>query len=178
MRFALALLGVVIGGCASSSPGQEADYSVEATFVAPLATPCSPSIWVAPSEMPTSVQLWSGRDHHTWPSYRIEPMPFGHSSFGPWSVPTSPSIEREPSAPDPSKPITIDFVQKDGHTALHWLSLRLGKMLSVEKTEGEALLWDDGFNRLEPNEALKAFAELNKFTILEDGDFIILKRRQ
>lgn len=83
---------------------------------------------------------------------------------------------RAQDQPDPSLPITIDFVQKDIHTVMHYIALRAGLQISVEGSVNITLTVM--FRNVDPKEAIKSLCKSNKLDYIEDGQFIIIKARQ
>ncbi|MCC7510542.1 MAG: type II secretion system protein GspD [Planctomycetes bacterium] len=82
---------------------------------------------------------------------------------------------RAQEGPDSSQPITIDFVQKDIHTVMHYIALRSGLQISVEgsvKVELTVMYRD-----VDPKEAIRSLCKSNKLDYIEDGKFIIIKAR-
>lgn len=83
---------------------------------------------------------------------------------------------RAQDQPDSTRPITIDFVQKDIHTVMHYIALRAGLQITVEGSINITLTVM--FRDVDPKEAIKSLCKSNKLDYIEDGKFIIIKARQ
>ncbi|MCG3183145.1 MAG: hypothetical protein ICCCNLDF_01229 [Planctomycetes bacterium] len=83
--------------------------------------------------------------------------------------------EEQPFKPDPNEPITVDFVQKDLHTVMHYIALRSGLQIIVE---GEVKVnLTVMFRDVIPRDAIQSICKANKLDFIEDGTVIIIKRR-
>jgi type II secretory pathway component GspD/PulD (secretin) len=83
------------------------------------------------------------------------------------------AVEAENNA-DPDDPITIDFVQKDLHTVMHYIALRSGLQIIVE---GDFVLkLTVMFRNVDPKEALRSICKANNLEMVENGIVIIVKR--
>jgi type II secretory pathway component GspD/PulD (secretin) len=77
--------------------------------------------------------------------------------------------------PNPEQPITIDFVQKDLHTVMHYIALRSGLQIIVE---GEVTVkLTVMFRNVDPKAAIQSICKANKLDYIEDGTVIIIKKR-
>lgn len=81
-----------------------------------------------------------------------------------------------PLQPDPNKTMTVDFVQKDIHTVMHYIALRSGLKIIVEGTVTVKLTVM--FPEVKPIDAIRAICKANKLDFIEDGEYIIIKARQ
>ncbi|MCB9932786.1 MAG: hypothetical protein H6841_05110 [Planctomycetes bacterium] len=91
-----------------------------------------------------------------------------------------PAQDPEPPAdekfePDPNEPITVDFVQKDLHTVMHYIALRSGLQIIVEGEVNVKLTVM--FRNVKPKDAIQSICKANKLDYIEDGEVIIIKRR-
>lgn len=83
--------------------------------------------------------------------------------------------DEQPFKPNPTDPITVDFVQKDLHTVMHYIALRSGLQIIVE---GEvAVKLTVMFRDVIPRDAIQSICKANKLDFIEDGSVIIIKRR-
>ncbi|MBX3473642.1 MAG: hypothetical protein KF754_04605 [Planctomycetes bacterium] len=78
--------------------------------------------------------------------------------------------------PDPNDPITVDFVKKDIHTVMHYIALRSGLQIIVEGTITAELTVM--YRKVLPKDAIRSICKANELEYVEDGNFIIIKRRQ
>jgi type II secretory pathway component GspD/PulD (secretin) len=83
--------------------------------------------------------------------------------------------EPEEFNPDPEQPITIDFVQKDLHTVMHYIALRSGLQIIVEGEVDVKLTVM--FRKVIPKQAIQSICKANKLDYIEDGIVIIIKQR-
>jgi type II secretory pathway component GspD/PulD (secretin) len=83
--------------------------------------------------------------------------------------------EPEDFEPDPEEPITIDFVQKDLHTVMHYIALRSGLQIIVEGEVEKKLTVM--FRKVKPRDAIQSICKANKLDYIEDGNVIIVKLR-
>ncbi|MCB9894773.1 MAG: type II secretion system protein GspD [Planctomycetes bacterium] len=77
--------------------------------------------------------------------------------------------------PNPTDPITVDFVQKDLHTVMHYIALRSGLQIIVEGQVDVKLTVM--FRDVDPKSAIQSICKANKLDYIEDGQVIIIKRR-
>lgn len=78
--------------------------------------------------------------------------------------------------PDPNDPITVDFVKKDIHTVMHYIALRSGLQIIVEGTiDAELTVM---YRKVLPKDAIRSICKANELEFVEDGTFIIIKKRQ
>ncbi|MCA8919784.1 MAG: hypothetical protein KDB32_11950, partial [Planctomycetes bacterium] len=77
--------------------------------------------------------------------------------------------------PDPNADITVDFVQKDIHTVMHYIALRSGLQIIVEGEVDVRLTVM--FRKVNPKEAIQSICKANKLDYIEDGSVIIIKKR-
>jgi type II secretory pathway component GspD/PulD (secretin) len=77
--------------------------------------------------------------------------------------------------PNPEDPITIDFVQKDLHTVMHYIALRSGLQIIVEGEVDVKLTVM--FRSIRPKQAIQSICKANKLDYIEDGNVIIIKTR-
>jgi type II secretory pathway component GspD/PulD (secretin) len=83
--------------------------------------------------------------------------------------------DAEEFEPDPEEPITIDFVQKDLHTVMHYIALRSGLQIIVEGDVDKKLTVM--FRKVKPRDAIQSICKANKLDYIEDGNVIIVKLR-
>lgn len=83
--------------------------------------------------------------------------------------------DEQPFKPDPNEPITVDFVQKDLHTVMHYIALRSGLQIIVEGEVNVKLTVM--FRDVIPRDAIQSICKANKLDFIEDGTVIIIKRR-
>lgn len=83
--------------------------------------------------------------------------------------------DEQPFKPDPNEPITVDFVQKDLHTVMHYIALRSGLQIIVEGEVDVKLTVM--FRDVIPRDAIQSICKANKLDFIEDGTVIIIKRR-
>ncbi|MCA8911142.1 MAG: hypothetical protein KDB82_05535 [Planctomycetes bacterium] len=76
---------------------------------------------------------------------------------------------------DPNEPITVDFVQKDLHTVMHYIALRSGLQIIVQGDVDVKLTVM--FRKIVPKEAIQSICKANKLDYIEDGNVIIIKTR-
>lgn len=69
--------------------------------------------------------------------------------------------------------ITVDFVQKDIHTVMHYIGLRADLKIIVEGTVSVNLTVI--FRDVDPKDAIKSICKANKLDYVEDGEVIIIK---
>ena len=74
---------------------------------------------------------------------------------------------------DPDAPITIDFVQKDIHTVMHYIGLRSGLNITVEGNIKMRLTVI--YRNVKPRNALRSICESNALQYIENGPFIYIK---
>lgn len=89
-----------------------------------------------------------------------------------WAAPVS----AQDNEPNPEDPITVDFVQKDIHTVMHYIALRSGLQIIVEGEVSVRLTVM--FRNVNPKEAIRSICKANKLDMVEDGQVIIIKQRQ
>lgn len=78
--------------------------------------------------------------------------------------------------PVPTDPITVDFVQKDIHTVMHYIALRSGLQIIVEGVIDVKLTVM--YRKVLPKDAIRSICKANELEYVEDGAFIIIKKRQ
>lgn len=78
--------------------------------------------------------------------------------------------------PDPNDPITVDFVKKDIHTVMHYIALRSGLQIIVEGTITAELTVM--YRKVLPKDAIRSICKANELEYVEDGNFIIIKKRR
>jgi type II secretory pathway component GspD/PulD (secretin) len=83
--------------------------------------------------------------------------------------------DEQPFKPNPEDPITVDFVQKDLHTVMHYIALRSGLQIIVEGEVNVKLTVM--FRDVIPRDAIQSICKANKLDFIEDGSVIIIKRR-
>lgn len=72
------------------------------------------------------------------------------------------------------EPITIDFVQKDIHTIMHYIALKSGLQIVVEgEIEGSFTV---SYKDIAPRAAIKSICKANGLDMIEDGEVIIIKQ--
>lgn len=81
----------------------------------------------------------------------------------------------EEYVPDPKAKITVDFVQKDIHTVMHYVALRSGLQIIVEGDVNVKLTVM--FRKVDPEEAIQSICKANKLDFIKDGSVIIVKQR-
>lgn len=85
------------------------------------------------------------------------------------------AAQDEEYVPDPTKKITVDFVQKDLHTVIHYIALRSGLNVIVQGDVSVKLTVM--FRDVDPREAMRTICKANKLDFVEDGSEIIIKTR-
>ncbi|MCB9893645.1 MAG: hypothetical protein H6839_04275 [Planctomycetes bacterium] len=75
---------------------------------------------------------------------------------------------------DPDAPITVDFMQKGIHEAMHYIALRTGLQLAIEGELDTKITIK--MENAKPRDVLRAICTANGLVMIEDGDVIILKK--
>jgi hypothetical protein len=83
--------------------------------------------------------------------------------------------EQKDFEPDPDAPITLDFVQKDLHTVMHYIALRSGLQIIVEGEVSVALTVM--FHDIKPIDAIESICKANGLEMVQDGTVIIIKKK-
>jgi hypothetical protein len=87
--------------------------------------------------------------------------------------PAKPNGEDD-SRPDPEKPITVDFVNRDIHSVFHYIALRSGLNVIVQgslDTKVTVMLRDK-----KPRDAIRAICDGNNLELVEDGGSFIVRK--
>jgi type II secretory pathway component GspD/PulD (secretin) len=82
----------------------------------------------------------------------------------------------EEFVPNPNDPITVDFVQKEIHTVMHYIALRSGLNVIIQGTVNVPLTVY--FGNIVPREAIAQICKTNNLDMIEDAGIIIIKTRQ
>lgn len=93
----------------------------------------------------------------------------------PLAAQEAPQPAPEEHRPNPDDDITVDFVQKDIHTVMHYIALRSGLQINVDGqiSANLTVMYRD----VNPKEAIRSICKANELEYVEDGKFIIIKRR-
>lgn len=76
--------------------------------------------------------------------------------------------------PDPDAPITVDFVQKDLHTILHYIALRSGLQIIIEG--GVSTRVTVMYKEVNPREVIRAICKGQNLVCVFDGNVVMVKK--
>lgn len=78
--------------------------------------------------------------------------------------------------PDPNKPITVDFVNREVQTVMHYIALRSGLNIILDGAINTKLTIM--FRETLPRDVIRQICNANELDFIEDGNSIIIKRRK
>ncbi len=92
------------------------------------------------------------------------------------AIPAPAIEEAKAEDPDPSTPITIDFVNKDVTTVMHWIAVKCGLQIVVEGEITKSVTFM--YNEIDPMQAVRSMCEAYDLDCVEDGKLVIIKERK
>ncbi len=84
--------------------------------------------------------------------------------------------EAKADEPDPSAPISIDFVHKDIKTVMHSIALKSGLQIVVDGEISKSVTIM--YKKIDPMQAVRSICKANDLDCVEDGKLVIIKDRK
>lgn len=77
--------------------------------------------------------------------------------------------------PDPEKPITVDFINRDVETVFHYIALRSGLNIQVQGSITVKLTIF--YRNVKPRDVIEAICKTNELELVQEGALIYIKKR-